>query len=154
MHNVNKLPLLNQLFILIFSTALISSCAPQLETHGSRLDTYKLDKIVAGSTKKNQVLSILGPPSTKNDFGKESWIYMVTNTKTTAFFNEQIISQKITKITFNKNDIVAKIVNFTEKDQKSIAHLTRKTPTAGQEITLIQQFLGNIGRFNTNNNSQ
>ena len=150
MHNLNKLPLLNQLFILIFTATLITSCAPRLENHGSKLDKYKLTKIVAGSTKKKQVLSILGPPSTKTAFGAESWIYIATNTKTTVFFNEQVISRKITKISFNKNNIVTEVTKFTEKDQNTITHLIRETPTAGQEITLIQQFLGNIGKFNTN----
>ena len=154
MHNLNRLPLLNKFLVLVFSATLIASCAPRLEIHGSKLDKYKLDKIVAGSTQKKQVLSILGSPSTKNDFGKKSWIYIATNTKTTAFFNEQLISRKITKITFDKNDIVTEITQFTEKDQKAITHLTRQTPTAGQEITLIQQFLGNIGRFNTNSPGQ
>ena len=150
MHHSNKLPLTHQVLILVFSAILIASCAPRLETHGSKLDTYNLDKIVTGSTKKKQVLSILGPPSTKNYFGKESWIYIGTNTKTTAFFMEQIISQKIVKINFDKNNTVNKVTYFTEKDQKVITHLTRKTPTAGQEVTLLQQFLGNIGKFNTN----
>ena len=42
----------------------------------------------------------------------------------------------------------------TEKDQNSVEHNQEKTPTAGQEIGILQQLLGNIGRFNANSQSK
>ena len=38
-------------------------------------------------------------------------------------------------------------MTYTENDKQEIALVARITPTAGNEISIIQQLFGNIGRF-------
>ena len=37
---------------------------------------------------------------------------------------------------------------YGQEDGRTIAYVDRTTPTEGNELTLIQQLLGNLGRFN------
>jgi len=38
-------------------------------------------------------------------------------------------------------------VTYTENDKKEVDLVARVTPTAGNELSIIQQLFGNVGRF-------
>jgi outer membrane protein assembly factor BamE (lipoprotein component of BamABCDE complex) len=125
------------------------SCAPRIENRGNDVDIDYLLEIVPGTTNKSRVSALLGAPSTKSDYGEETWIYISAKTKTVAFFKEELITRKVIYIAFDANGIVGSIGRLSEKDGTKIEYVSRETPTAGQRITLIQQLIGNIGRFNS-----
>ena len=154
MHNSPKKFSFKKIFLLSVGLCLLTSCSVEIEGHGKRIETDLLDKIVPGSTQKEQVLSILGAPSTKNDFGNKAWFYIASNNKQTALFGDKLVSRSIIKIMFNDKNTVTKITTLTEKDQNTVEHNQEKTPTAGQEIGILQQLLGNVGRFNANSQSK
>ena len=154
MHNSPKKFSLKKIFLLSVGLCLLNSCSVEIEKHGKRIGTDLLDKIVPGSTQKEQVLSILGAPSTENDFGNKAWFYIASNNKQTALFGDTLVSRSIIKIMFNDKNTVTKITTLTEKDQNTVEHNQEKTPTAGQEIGILQQLLGNVGRFNANSQSK
>ena len=141
-------------FLLSVGLCLLTSCSVGIEEHGKRIGTNLLDKIVPGSTQKEQVLSILGAPSTENDFGNKAWFYIASNNRQTPLFGDKLVSRSIIKIIFNDKNTVTKITTLTEKDQINVEHNQEKTPTAGQEIGILQQLLGNVGRFNANSQSE
>ena len=154
MHSTPKKFSFKKGFILSLGLCLLTSCSVETEEHGKRIGKDLLDKIVPGSTQKQQVLSILGAPSTENDFGNKAWFYIASNNRKTALFGDKLLSRSIIKIMFNDKNTVTKITMLTEKDQKPVEHSQNKTPTAGQEIGILQQLLGNVGRFNTNSQSK
>ena len=141
-------------FLLSFGLCFLTSCSVEIEEHGKRIGEELLDKIVPGSTQKQQVLSVLGAPSTENDFGNKVWFYVASNNRKTALFGDKLLSRSIIKIMFDDENTVTKITMLTEKDQKTVEHSQNKTPTAGQEIGVLQQLLGNVGRFNTDSQSK
>ena len=141
-------------FLLSVGLCLLTSCSVAIEEHGKRIGKDLLDKIVPGSTQKEQVLSILGAPSTENDFGNKAWFYIASNNRQTALLGDKLVSRSIIKIIFNDKNTVTKITTLTEKDQNTVEHNQEKTPTAGQEIGILQQLLGNVGRFNSNSQSK
>ena len=141
-------------FLLSIGLCLLTSCSFEIEEHGKRIGTNLLDKIVPGSTQKEQVLSILGAPSTENDFGNEALFYIASKNRKTALFGDKLVSRSIIKIIFDDKNTVTKITTLTEKDQNNVEHNQEKTPTAGQEIGILQQLLGNVGRFNANSQSE
>ena len=141
-------------FLLSVALCLLTSCSVEIEEHGKRIEKDLLNKIEPGSTQKEQVLSILGAPSTEDDFGNTAWFYIASNNKQTALFGNKLVSRSIIKIMFNDKNTVTKITTLTEKDQNTVQHKQEKTPTAGQEIGILQQLLGNVGRFNANSQSK
>ena len=101
MHNSPKNLSFKKIFLLTVGLCLLISCSVEIEEHGKRIETDLLDKIVPGSTQKEQVLSILGAPSTENDFGNKAWFYIASNNKQTALFGDKLVSRSIIKIMFN-----------------------------------------------------
>ena len=50
-------------------------------------------------------------------------------------------------IRFNKQGIVQKVEHLDKQDGRELQIVDRKTPTRGKELTILEQLLGNIGRF-------
>jgi outer membrane protein assembly factor BamE (lipoprotein component of BamABCDE complex) len=132
--------------ILILLSAL-SACAPVINIRGQQPDPDVLAKIEAGSTSQRDVERALGTPSTKGVFRENVWYYMSERTERTAFFAPELLERKIIAVVFDKVGVVEDIVTYTENDKQEIALVARITPTAGNELSIIQQLFGNIGRF-------
>jgi outer membrane protein assembly factor BamE (lipoprotein component of BamABCDE complex) len=132
--------------ILILLSAL-SACAPVINTRGQQPDPDVLAKIEAGTTSQRDVERALGTPSTKGVFRENVWYYMSERTERTAFFAPELLERKIIAVVFDKVGVVEDIVTYTENDKQEIALVARITPTAGNELSIIQQLFGNIGRF-------
>ena len=132
--------------ILILLSAL-SACAPVINTRGHQPDPDVLAKIEPGSTSQRDVERALGTPSTQGVFRENVWYYMSERTERTAFFAPELLERKIIAIVFDKVGVVEDIVTYTENDKQEIALVARITPTAGNELSIIQQLFGNIGRF-------
>ena len=132
--------------ILILLSAL-SACAPVINTRGQQPDPDVLAKIEPGSTSQRDVERALGTPSTQGVFRENVWYYMSERTERTAFFAPELLERKIIAVVFDKVGVVEDIVTYTENDKQEIALVARITPTAGNELSIIQQLFGNIGRF-------
>lgn len=133
----------------IIVVGLMTTCAPRIHNRGNLISPEILDEIEVGATDRREVRRILGPPSSIGNFGDKNWIYVGVKSSQSAFLPEQTISRKVIAIAFDDDDRVAAITKLTEENGASFAFSTRKTPTAGQEITLLQQLVGNLGRFNS-----
>ena len=132
--------------ILILLSAL-SACAPVINTRGQQPDPDVLAKIEPGSTSQRDVERALGTPSTQGVFRENVWYYMSERTERTAFFAPELLERKIIAVVFDKVGVVEDIVTYTENDKQEIALVARITPTAGNELSIIQQLFGNVGRF-------
>lgn len=150
----NQLRRLSALFpggrrILVFSALALTltSCAPVLNVHGYVPDDEALARIEPAQTTRKQVEATLGSPSTVSTFGDKVWYYMNEKTETVAFFEPEVVERHIVAVIFGENDIVDDVVTYTEADGQEIRIVSRTTPTAGNEVTLLQQLFGNIGRF-------
>ncbi len=80
-------------------------------------------------------------------FKGESWYYISEKTETKAFLPPKKTSRKVVIIRFNKQGIVKEIKAIGLKEARDIRMVERITPTAGQEMTILKQVFGNIGRF-------
>ncbi len=81
-------------------------------THGSLNLKEKHDKLTINQSNKNDIISLLGPPSTKSKFDKDLWIYIETKKTGTNFFK------------FGQRKIFINNVLLLEIDNKGI--LTKK----------------------------
>jgi outer membrane protein assembly factor BamE (lipoprotein component of BamABCDE complex) len=127
---------------------LLISCTARIDNHGNEIDLDNLTEIVPGTTNKSRVSALLGAPSSTSDFGEDTWFYIGSTTKTLGFLKPELINRKVVYIAFDKDGVVDSIGKLSEEDGKKIDVVDRKTPTAGQRITILQQLIGNIGRFN------
>lgn len=125
----------------------LTACTPTISVRGYVPDDEALTAIKPQQTRLAAVESLLGSPSTVSPFNKKVWYYMNETTEQVAFFDPTVLERKIIAIVFDDRDIVADVVTYTDADGKEVEIVSRTTPTAGNEVTVLQQLFGNIGRF-------
>ena len=64
--------------IIIIIFLLISNCTLNkvIKHHGVHYLDKKQEKLILSNTNKNDIIKILGPPSTKSTFDNDVWIYI------------------------------------------------------------------------------
>ena len=140
---------------LVIGVALVmTACTPRIATHGNLLDPEKLAEIVPGKINRNEVAEILGSPSSIAAFNQETWYYISERKETTAFLPPDVTDRKVVVVRFDQKGIVSAVETLGLADGRNVELVDRTTPTAGNEITIIQQVLGNMGRFNSSTDKQ
>ncbi len=126
----------------------LAACAPDVVLRGNLPDPDRIAEIHPGKTTKNDVISILGSPSTISVFDPNSWYYVSKRTKQVAFLDPDVLDQQVYIIRFN-GDVVQAIGHKNLKDGELIEPAPGETPAPGRHLTFMEQFVGNIGRFNS-----
>ncbi len=136
-------------FFLAFLALSLTSCSPNVETRGHIADPDWESQIQAGQATKDDVLAVMGSPSATSSFGDETWYYITTTRESYAFFKPKITEGNVVRVAFDADGRVNAIDRFTEEQMRKFALSKRETPTEGHQLTMIEQMLGNLGRFNS-----
>ncbi len=126
----------------------LAGCTGTVSQRGNLLDPDRLQEIEPGRHDRQQVAEILGSPSTIGTFSDKKWYYISRRTSRLAFLEPKILEQRVIVVTFDDSGVVENVRELTVEGRREIELVGRTTPTAGQGITVVQQLLGNIGRFN------
>lgn len=126
----------------------LSACVKNKQVVGYTFDPLKVKDLRPGVTSKDDTIVLLGSPSSLSNYGDETWYYINFETERAAFFSPEVVDQKILAITFDTNNIITDLGTYTEKDQQPVIFSEEVTPTHGNSFTVLQQLLGNVGRFN------
>lgn len=127
--------------------ALGGSCSPLRDHRGYVMSKDRLNQIDIGSTKE-EVREALGSPSSTSTIDGQTYYYISSTVEQNMFFAPKVTDRKILAIKFDDTETVSKISNYGLKDGVIFDFISRKTPTRGKELTLIQQMFGNLGKFN------
>jgi len=143
----------------IGTALLVAACAPRIATHGNLPDPDRLAEVVPGQIAKGEVAEILGSPSSIAAFDEETWYYISERKETTAFLAPDVTERKVVIVRFDDKGVVSAVETLGLEDGRNVELVERSTPTAGNEMTILEQVLGNMGRFNkadanTANNTQ
>ena len=131
-------------------TATLGACGARVESRGNLLDPELVADISNARISKQEILEILGSPSSANTFGKDTWYYISERTETVAFFAPEVKERQVLIINFDEKGTMQSLEYKDLTDGRQLALVERVTPTFGQELTVIQQILGNFQRFNKN----
>ena len=99
------------LIILLFFS--ISNCSLKKvdNHHGVNFLEKKQEKLILSTTNVNDILKILGPPSTKSTFDNDLWIYIerkISNNSTFRLGKEVIITNNVLVVELNSYGILEK----------------------------------------------
>jgi outer membrane protein assembly factor BamE (lipoprotein component of BamABCDE complex) len=134
---------------MISSIALVlASCSPIIDTRGHSSEDVDLNQIVVGQSTNEDVMALLGSPSSTSNFGDEVWYYVTQKQERVGVFAPNVSEQQVTAITFDRERRVSDIAAFKKEDGKPVEIVSKTTPTEGHSVTFIEQMLGNFGRFN------
>lgn len=127
---------------------MLASCAPIVDTRGHANDDIDLTQISVGRTSDEDVMALLGSPTSKSNFGEDIWYYVTQKQERVGVFAPTVSEQHVTAITFDGNHTVSEIAEYKKEDGKPVEIVSKTTPTAGHKVTVLEQMLGNLGRFN------
>lgn len=131
-----------------FAAALaIGACAPDIEEHGDLPAKSEIAQIQPGKTTRDEVVKILGSPSSVGVFDPNTWYYISNKTSQTAFFLPDTTDQQVLIVDFGKDGVVSAVAHKGLKDAENITPAPGATPAPGRELTFIEQIIGNLGRF-------
>ena len=125
-----------------------AACSARVDTRGNLPDPDIVAQITPGEHDRNAVIDSLGSPSTTAVFDEEVWYYISQRTETLAFLAPKVIERQVLIVRFDRRGIVTAVEALDLDDARTIEHVERTTPTAGNELTFIDQLVGNFGRFN------
>ncbi|MBY8977691.1 outer membrane protein assembly factor BamE [Rhodobacteraceae bacterium NNCM2] len=123
----------------------VAACTPEVRNHGFAPDPELVETIQAGSDTRGSVRRKVGRPSYSGVFDPNGWFYIATTVEHLTYHAPKVIDRRIVAISFDDRDIVTSVKTYGLEDGKIIDLETRTTPTAGRELTILEQVLGNIG---------
>ena len=115
--------------------------------HGYVVDERALAQVKPGMPAE-QVLQILGTPSTVSTVGNKSWYYISqVQSRTLHFLGEKVTDQRVTAVYFNNGLRVERVALYGLQDGKVFDFISRKTEAGGQEANFVSQLFRGLGTF-------
>jgi outer membrane protein assembly factor BamE (lipoprotein component of BamABCDE complex) len=123
------------------------ACSPTIDTRGHVTDLEVAKSIRPGVHRQADVERLMGSPTTMSAFGPASWIYINRKTERSAFFQPEVLDQRVTIVRFDEGGLVSAVERIDMDAIQEVDFVERETPAPGQQLTVMQQLLGNLGRF-------
>ena len=119
-------------------------------TAGPQVQGYVIDEKAVAEIKPGmsaeQVLKILGTPSTVSTVGNQTWYYISQNTTRAFMYDKpEIVDQRVLTVIFTKALKVERLANYGQKDGVVFDFNTNTTPTSGTDLSIIRQMLRMVG---------
>jgi outer membrane protein assembly factor BamE (lipoprotein component of BamABCDE complex) len=131
----------------------LAACVATVDQRGNLPEPEKIAQIQPGATTREQVVKILGTPSSIGVFDDKNWYYISRRIKQVSFLNPDVLDQQVYIVNFDAAGVVRAVDHKDLKDGRDIEPAPGATPAPGRELTFLEQVLGNIGRFNKSSSS-
>ena len=123
------------------------------QVRGNKVDPDALKELTPGTSTRADATALLGSPTAKATFDDNTWIYINEITRTRIARTPGVLEQKVVVLTFNDQGVLQDIKRLNQDDSLPVNVVSRATPSPGSEASILQQLLGNVGRFNAGGGS-
>ena len=121
---------------------LLGGCFSETYRKGYILPEGALEQIPIGSSQE-QVLLVLGTPSTVATVNGEAYYYISQRTeRPVGFMPQYMTDQRVVAVYFDKSRRVERLADYRMKDGKVFDFVSRTTPTGGKDTGIITGMLG------------
>lgn len=123
------------------------ACAPTERVHGNIVETMQLEQIKPGVSSRSDVLRVFGSPVTVAPFDDSVWYYIGQKTEKRGILDPKVTQGQVVVVSFDANGTVRdlRVAQGTPRDVPSV---NRRTPVTGTQSTPLQEFFGNLGKYN------
>ena len=139
--------MIRKLFTLSVIAGSVWGCSPTVDIRGNLPDPLLVAQIKVGNTSQEQVLGLIGTPSTTMTYGDEEWFYVYEKIETVSWFTPKVTDYHALTLVFDDKGKVKAIKENSKDDMKDVDLVSRETPTAGREYTILEQLISNVGKF-------
>lgn len=131
--------------LLLLSGCSFFEATPQVR--GNRVDADMLKELTPGTSTRADATALLGSPTAKATFDDNQWIYIGALTRPVIGRTQAVLSQDVVLLTFNDQGVLRDVKQLNKDDALPVTMVARATPSPGSEASILQQLLGNVGRF-------
>jgi outer membrane protein assembly factor BamE (lipoprotein component of BamABCDE complex) len=118
----------------------LGGCITQTYQRGYLVPEGALEQIPLGASQE-QVLIVLGTPSTVATISGEVFYYISQRTEQTSFLPQRETDRRVVAIYFDKTRHVQRIADYGIKDGKLFDYVTRTTPSGGEQQSIAAFFV-------------
>ena len=118
-----------------------------VDSHGSHYLEKKEKKLTINTSNKNDIISLLGPPSTKSKFDNDLWIYIETKkTRTTLLKlgSKRIYVNNVLLLEIDNKGLLAKKKLFNMNDMKKVKFIDDETDISYSKRSFVYDFLSSM----------
>ena len=118
-----------------------------IDSHGSHYLEKKQKKLTINTSNKNDIISLLGPPSTKSKFDNDLWIYIErkkTRTSILKFGTKKIYINNVLLLEIDSKGLLAKKEFFNINDMKEIKFIEDETDITYSKRSFVYDFLSSM----------
>ena len=136
-------------FIIIFLFIANCSFNKAITHHGVNLLEKKQEKLFLKTTNRNDIIKILGPPSTKSTFDNDVWIYIERKTTTKKLFKlakEKILVNNVLILEIDNHGLLAKKEFYDMEKMNDLDFSKRETVVKYTKKSFVYDFLSSMRR--------
>ncbi len=127
----------------------ISNCTLNkvVKHHGVHNLEKKNNKILVSEMNTNDVVTLIGTPSTKSTFDNDVWIYLerkITSSKVKSLGKEKLLSNNVLVLEFNDRGILVKKEFLNLQDMKKLELSKNKTSVINKKDTFVNTFISSM----------
>ena len=118
-----------------------------VDSHGSHYLEKKQKKLTINTSNKNDIISLLGPPSTKSKFDNDLWIYIErkkTRTSILKFGTKKIYINNVLLLEIDNKGLLAKKKFYNINDMKEIKFIEDETDITYSKRSFVYDFLSSM----------
>ena len=135
--------------ILILLFLFITNCKLNkvVDTHGVPFLNKKQQNLTVNKSNKNDIILLLGPPSTKSKFDNDIWIYIErkkTRTTLFKFGKKKIYSNNVLLLEIDGKGLLAKKELLDINDMKEVKFIEDETDISYSKKSFVYDFLSSM----------
>jgi outer membrane protein assembly factor BamE (lipoprotein component of BamABCDE complex) len=120
----------------VAASLLLGGCITQSYNRGYLIPEGALEQIPLGAT-QDQVLIVMGTPSTVATVSGEVFYYISQKATQTSFLPQKVVDQRVVAVYFDKNRRVERLADYGLKDGKIFDFVSRTTAAGGDELSYL-----------------
>ncbi|WP_231118938.1 outer membrane protein assembly factor BamE [Oecophyllibacter saccharovorans] len=136
---------------LLLAGACLSGCtlfdAPEIP-RGALVEKSDILQLHPGSTTQQEVESLIGSPTTHATFDNNKWIYITLTKNLVPMGFPAVDKQRVLVLDFDDSGVLQHLKLLTKKNAVPVSMVSAITPSPGTQISVLQEILGNVGRYN------
>ena len=134
-------------FIIIFLCIANCSFNKAIKHHGVNFLEKKQEKLILKTTNKNDIVKILGPPSTKSTFDNDVWIFIERKTTTKKLFKlagEKVLVNNVLVLEIDNYGLLAKKEFYNMEKMNDLDFSKRTTTNVYSKKSFVYDFMSSM----------
>ena len=140
---------MKKILILLSSFTILNSCGfkKRVDHHGVHLLKKKSEKIIIAETNKNDIVKLLGPPSTISNFDNDLYFYIerkITTKPLIKLGKQKILENNVLIIEIDNRGIASKKEFYDLNKMKKLKIVSAETTVDYDKQSFIYDFLSSM----------